>query len=605
MPWFIAKYPPVLGSRTILTVICMFWVLIIVHCFDLPVGQSSDHAKEHSTELIKFSENINIDSAFNKTTSAIEGFLSTMKFSNLKRACIERINTLGSNLPRKLIRKIRRTNTLDELLELLADSEYWNWFDTRLLEALTYATGLPEAIEWLEDFKKAYYPRKISEFIPCHYIKPSNECIQLDEKFDKLPSELTIWDLQKHKFKLERDILDIEEGDLVLICIKTGCVELTWQLPYELIYRAYTSMKRKHGELSSLAIKSLVCKVADEFAGLPILWRGQEVGEVGPIEPLPENVRQEPYSLPQGFQWVSLSRSNDADEIVDFMNANNPSAFVNSTMVYYYTKHPSTRSDWQFGIRVSRKLIGTVMAYPFCLNIRGVQVTFIMSKINCHVKYHNQRLRFMLYKELMRRASLTKVNQMMISLQDRLFRPVVMVTNWNNYRFEAPKHLQSSSSRIPGWKKMTARHIPGALALVNKYSSQFEIGQVFTGEEEFSHHFLCPAVPDLVSTYVVESKAIVTDLVSFKLFHYYSLPMPSHAHITTVVSTKTSIKSLLTNGIAHAKESGASTFSVSQCNIESEILESLSFKQSVPKQRCFYNYRYHEISQANYWCTLD
>ncbi|XP_065900326.1 uncharacterized protein [Dysidea avara] len=569
------------------------------------VGHSSDHTKERSTELVKFSENVNIDSAFNKTTSAIEGFLATKKFSSLRRACIERINTLGSYLPKKLIPKIKCTNALDQLLELLADSEYWNWFDTILLEALTYATGLPEAIEWLEDFKKAYYSRKISEFIPWRYIKPSNEYIQLDEKLDKRPSELTIWDLRKHKFKLEYEILGIEEGDLVLNYIRTGCVELTWQLPDELIYRAYTSMKRNVDKLPSLAVKSLVCKVADEFAGLPILWRGQEVGEVGPIEPLSEHVRQEPYSLPQGCRWVSLSSSNDADEIVDFMNVNNPSAFVNSTMVYYYTKHPSTRSDWQFGIRVNGKLMGTVMAYPFCLNIRGVQVTFIMSKINCHVKYHNQRLRFMLYKELMRRASLSKVNQMLISLQDRLFRPVVMVTNWDNYRFEAPKHLQSSSSRIPGWKKMTARHIPGALALVNKYSSQFEIGQVFSSEEEISHHFLCPAVPDLVSTYVVESKAIVTDLISFKLFHYYSLPIPSHAHITTVVSTKTSIKSLLTNGIAHAKESGASTFSVSQCNIESEILESLSFKQSVPKQRCFYNYRYHEISQANFWCTLD
>ena len=56
-------------------------------------------------------------------------------------------------------------------------------------------------------------------------------------------------------------------------------------------------MKRKHDELSSLAVKSLVCEEADEYAGLPILWCGQEVGEVDHIEPLTEHVRQEPYSL--------------------------------------------------------------------------------------------------------------------------------------------------------------------------------------------------------------------------------------------------------------------------------------------------------------------
>jgi len=555
-------------------------------------------------QLVKFSEGLlDIDSAFNEMTSAIEEFLSTTKFSKLRRACIERINSLHSYLPKKLIPKIKATHTLEELLELLAESEYWNWFDIRLLEALTSATGLPEAKEWLEVFKKVYHSKKISNFIPYKYVKPYREYIQLDEKFNKHPSELTVSDLQKHKFKLEREVLDIEEDDLVLSCIKTGCIELTWQLPDELIYQAYTSMKRKHDELSSLGITSLVFKAADEFSGLPILWRGQEVGEVGPIEPLPEHVKQEPYSLPQEFQWVTLN-NNDADDIVDFMNANNPSAHVNSTMVYYYTKHPSTRSEWQFGIRARNgKLIGTVLAYPFCLCIRGVQVTFLMSKINCHVKYFNKRLRFMLHKELMRRASLSKINQMIISLQDRLFRPVFMLTNWNNYLFEAPKYLQSSTSRIPGWKKMTAKHISSALTLVNRYSSQFEIGQVFTSEKEFSHHFLCPAVTDLVSTYIVESKATVTDLVSFKLFHYGFLP--SHAQITTVVSTKISFKSLLTNSIAQAKESGASTFSVSQHNIDSEILKSLSFKQGPPKQRCFYNYRYHEISEANCWCTLD
>ena len=116
-------------------------------------------------------------------------------------------------------------------------------------------------------------------------------------------------------------MLDIDEGELALSCIKTGCVELTWQLPQELVYRAYTSMKRKHDELSSLAVKSLVCEVADEFAGLPFLRHGKEVGEVGRIEPLPEHVRQEPYSFPQGFHWVSLS-SNDAEEVD--LNMENP-----------------------------------------------------------------------------------------------------------------------------------------------------------------------------------------------------------------------------------------------------------------------------------------
>jgi len=79
-------------------------------------------------------------------------------------------------------------------------------------------------------------------------------------------------------------------------------------------------MKTKHDELSSLAVKSLVYEVADEVVGLPFLRCGQEVGEVGHIKPLPEHVRQEPYSLPQGFQWVTLS-SSDVEEVVNLQRS--------------------------------------------------------------------------------------------------------------------------------------------------------------------------------------------------------------------------------------------------------------------------------------------
>ena len=217
--------------------------------------------------------------------------MEVQRFPKLRRACVQRINSLGSNLPRSLVTKIKSTVTLDDMLDVFSESPYWNWFDTRLLQALVSASGSSEAEEWLESFKATFYVKKVTEVIPYVSIKPFKESIHIVEKFDKDPKDLTISELLEHKYKLEYEVLDIDEGELVLSCIKTGCVELTWQVPQELIYRAYTSMKRKHDELSSLAVKSLVCEVADEYAGLPILWRGQEVGVVGPIEPSPEHVR--------------------------------------------------------------------------------------------------------------------------------------------------------------------------------------------------------------------------------------------------------------------------------------------------------------------------
>ena len=259
-----------------------------------------------SKAVVEFSRNLDIDPAFTKLTSKIENVLELQKFPKLRRACVQRISSLGSNLPRSLVPKIQQTTTLDEMLDVLAPSPYWNFFDTRLLETLVSASGSPEAEEWLASFKATFYAKKVIEVTPYVSIKPFDESIKLVEKFDKDPKDLTISELLEHKYKLEYEVLDIDEGELVLRCIKTGCVELTWQIPRELVYQAYTSMKRKRDELSSLAVKSLVCEIADELAGLPILWRGQEVEEVGPIEPLPEHVRQEPYSLPQGLIFTGL-----------------------------------------------------------------------------------------------------------------------------------------------------------------------------------------------------------------------------------------------------------------------------------------------------------
>ena len=350
-------------------------------------------------------------------TSAVEIVLTAGDFSRLRRACIYKIKNLKSSLPHKLIPQILQTSCMNELLDMLAQSEYWNWFDTRLLEALTYASGSPEAIELLEYFKRTFYPRKISEFIPYQLVKPFKEFISLKDKFDKDPSEVTVYELLEHKYKIETEVLDTDEGELVLSCIKTGCVELTWQIPQELVYRAYTSMKKKQDELSSLAVKSLVCKEADKLAGLPILWRGQEVGEVGPIEPLSEHVRQESYSLPQGFQWATLSSSN-VEEAVKFIKKCSH-LYIDNTAINFISSHPNTKDEWQFGIRtINGKLVAVVLAHPACISVGGVSITFIYPRIVYHMKYNDKRIWYMLIKELMRRLNLCNINHLVIMFQN-------------------------------------------------------------------------------------------------------------------------------------------------------------------------------------------
>ena len=540
-------------------------------------------------------------------TSSVETILTVGNFPQLRRACIHRIRSLKGDLPHKLIPQILRTSSMNELLDMLAQSEYWNWFDTRLLEALTYASGSPEAIKMLEYFKKTFYPRKISEFIPYQLVKPFKEFVSLKDKFDKDPSEVTIYELLEHKFKLEYEVLDIDEGELVLSCIKTGCVELTWQIPQELVYQAYTSMKRKHDELSSLAVKSLVCEVADEYAGLPILWRGQEVGEVGPIEPFPESVREQPYSLPQGFHWVTLSKS-DTEEIVKLAyKCRDPvTVSILSNVINYIIMYPNAKNEWQFGIRTSNgKLVGVMLAFPVCVSIGGVSLTCAYPLVANHPKYNNKRMWYMLIKELLRRSNLCNVNHLVFSVTHAdIIKPISTVHVWR-YSFDNPTSNQlPSSPSTPGWRRMTSEDVPSALALINKWSSQFEIRQVFNSEDEISHVFLFPTVPNVVFTYVVEHETNnITDLVSFRLMQK---PL-GFAHVTTVASTKSAVKQLIMDTLVCVKnncveEFGAKMMLISQCNIDPDVLSSLSFQYVGEHINYYtYNYRYHEIPEAKFW----
>ena len=248
--------------------------------------------------------------------------------------------------------------------------------------------------------------------------------------------------------------------------------------------------------LSSLAVKSLVCKEADEFVGLPILWRGQEVGEVGPIEPLPEHVRQEPYSLPQGFHWVPLT-SDNIEEAVRLDNKSDAKIHGKNcdhthTINCYFT-HPSVNSEWQFGIQTTNgKLVGFIWGIPKHIHTEKEIKNFIDIRVKCHERYMYSRLRYILIKELVRRANLAKINHLILPAGSSLLKPVTTIMEWR-YQFSQLTSSQlPSSTRTPGWRRMTPEDIPSALALINKWSSQFEIRQMcLIVKKKFPVTFCC------------------------------------------------------------------------------------------------------------------
>ena len=352
-----------------------------------------------------------------------------------------------------------------------------------------------------------------------------------------------------------------------------------------------------------MVVKSLSCEQVERYKGFPILWHGEEVGEVDPIEPLPEHVRQEPYSLPQGFHWVTLS-SSDVENVVRFA-VDQWWLDVNHFQINYHMMYPHTESELQFSIRTkNNKLIGVAVANCVSICIGETSMKCLYPTIAYHRKYQNNRLFYILNKELMRRANLYNIN-MFVIFKNPVFKSLAYMTRWK-YEFQHPATSQlPSSPKTPGWRRMTSEDVPSALALINKWSSQFEIRQIFRSEEECSYYFLnlFPTANVRVFTYVVQNKAKnITDLVRY-LIHTDSQGS-IYATYTVVIATQSPTKQLIIDALVCARKAYATYLNIYQHNIESDVLSSLSFYQEKHSPCHLYNYKHHEIPQHKFWFTL-
>ena len=161
--------------------------------------------------------------------------------------------------------------------------------------------------------------------------------------------------------------------------------------------------------------------------------------------------------------------------------------------------------------------------------------------------------------------------------------------------------LPYQSPKTIGLRRITSKDIPIALALTNQYSLQFEISQIFQSEEEFSHWFLCPSLPEYVTTYVVEDPVTgdITGMFSFRVAvsrrkHFF-------AQVIAVIVTESPAKQLITDMLIIVKQQ---QFEFNRVTISSDIAKRLQlddvFLETVMTYRLLYNYQYGEVDAENF-----
>nr|CAG4645497.1 EOG090X055U [Lynceus sp. MCZ IZ 141354] len=345
----------------------------------------------------------------------------------------------------------------------------------------------------------------------------------------------------------------------------------------------------------------------------PVPKMDENINANEPIEAdkLPTEIRQEPYTLPQGFVWdtIDLDDSKVLTELYTLLNENyvedddNMFRFDYSPeFLLWALKPPGWRKDWHCGVRVAKsgKLIGFISAVPAMLRIYSHQQKLVEINFLCvHKKLRSKRVAPVLIREITRRVHLTGSFQAVYTAGIVLPKPVSTCRYW--HRSLNPKklidvkfsHLSrnmtlqrtlklyrlSDTTKTPGWRALQMADVKGTHELLNSYLEKFDMSPAFS-LEEFEHWFV--PRPNIVNTYIVEKEGKITDMVS-----YYTLPStvmhhPVHKSLKAAysfynASTATPWIDLMNDALITARNEGFDVFNALDLMENKMFLEPLKF----------------------------
>ncbi|XP_061771617.1 glycylpeptide N-tetradecanoyltransferase 2 [Nerophis ophidion] len=332
----------------------------------------------------------------------------------------------------------------------------------------------------------------------------------------------------------------------------------------------------------------------------------------GPIEADKENIRQEPYSLPQGFMWDTLDLSN-ADvlkELYTLLNENyvedddNMFRFDYSpNFLKWALRPPGWLPQWHCGVRVSsnKKLVGFISAIPAEIRIYDMLKRMVEINFLCvHKKLRSKRVAPVLIREITRRVNLEGIFQAVYTAGVVLPKPVSTCRYW--HRSLNPRklvevkfsHLSRNMTlqrtmklyRLPdsiktgGLRPMERRDIRQVTELLQKFLKRFQLAPSMS-EVEVAHWFL--PQENIIDTYVVEgSSGILTDFASFYTLPSTVMHHPLHRSLKAAYSfynvhTQTPLLDLMNDALILAKLKGFDVFNALDLMENKVFLDKLKF----------------------------
>ncbi|KAI9879712.1 MAG: glycylpeptide N-tetradecanoyltransferase [Pleopsidium flavum] len=273
--------------------------------------------------------------------------------------------------------------------------------------------------------------------------------------------------------------------------------------------------------------------------------------EEGPIKMIdPEQVRKEPYPLIEGFEWVTMDLTKDAqlEEVYELLTShyveddeamfrfNYSVSFLNWAL-----KSPGWRPEWHVGVRASKsqKLVAFISGVPVELRVRSKVLHSSEINFLCiHKKLREKRLAPVLIKEITRRCYILGIFQAIYTAGIVLPKPVstcryfhrsldwlkLYEVGFSPLPPKSTKARQITRFHLPsntathGLRPMQSKDVDAVRDLLQRYLKRFNMAPEFTGEE-IDHWLLHKdkSAEQVIWTYVVEEPEThkISDFFSF------------------------------------------------------------------------------------------
>jgi glycylpeptide N-tetradecanoyltransferase len=326
-----------------------------------------------------------------------------------------------------------------------------------------------------------------------------------------------------------------------------------------------------------------------------------------------KEVRQEPYVLPEGFEWsdVDLDNEEQLNEVYELLRDH----YVEDSdhmFRFDYQKEflrwallpPKQNSDWILGVRGGKKnqLFGFISGIPVKLRIKGKQVKMTEINFLCvHKKIRKHRLAPVLIKEITRRTHIKNMWQAIYTAGIVIPRPFTECTYYHR-NLNTKKLLDVGFSSLPagrnksmhikilslpkeptieGIRLMEKKDVKKVQSLLEEYLQSFDLSFHFNKEE--IAHFMLPRDKVIYSYVVVDPETHeITDFIS-----YYNLPSSILQHDTHktlyaafsyyMVPKKHSIEEIMKNALILARNDKFDVFNALDIMDNMKVFEELKF----------------------------